>query len=164
MMTTKNSYAASLTMPSEREIVMTRVFDAPRKLVFQVYTDPQQIPNWWGRRSHTTRVDKMDVRVGGLWRYIESDEAGSEACFNGEYREIVPPEKIVSTFEFEGMPGHIGLVTTVFEELPDGRTRLTETSLFPSSEDRDGIIASGMEEGANETWDRLAEVLARAAR
>ena len=163
-MKTQNSYAASLTMPSDREIVMTRVFDAPRKLVFQVYTDPQQIPHWWGKRSHTTRVDKMDVRPGGLWRYIESDETGNEYCFNGEYREIVPPEKIVHTFEFEGMPGHIGLVTSVFEELPDGKTRLTETSVFPSIEDRDGIIASGMEEGANETWDRLAEVLARAAR
>ncbi len=161
-MPTKNSSTPTLTMPSDREITMTRVFDAPRELVFKAYTDPNRIPQWWGLRSSATTVDKMDVRPGGVWRFIQRDTAGNEFGFNGEYREILPPERLVSTFEFEGMPGHIVVDTATFEELPGGKTRLTVTSLFASVEDRDGMLASGMEGGANETWDRLTELLANA--
>jgi uncharacterized protein YndB with AHSA1/START domain len=151
---------ASLTTPSDREIVMTRVFDAPRALVWEAYTDPKQIPQWWGLRSHTTIVDELDVRPGGKWRYIQRAADGAEYAFHGEYREIVPPSRLVSTFEFEGMPGHVVVDTATFDEV-DGKTRVTVTSLFASTEDRDGMLQSGMAEGANETWDRLAELLER---
>jgi uncharacterized protein YndB with AHSA1/START domain len=144
---------------SDREFVMTRVFNAPRELVFQVYTDPAAAPQWWGPRYLTTTVDKMDVRPGGLWRFIQRGPDGKEYAFRGEYIEIVRPSKIVSTFEFEAMPGHIVTDTLLFEQVGN-KTRLTATSLFQSPEDLDGMMQSGMEGGANETWDRLEEVLA----
>ncbi len=160
-MSAKSSSASTLTMPSDREITMTRIFNAPRELVFKAYTDPNLIPQWWGLRSHTTTVDKMDVRPGGLWRFVEHDAEGNENGFKGEYREILPPERLVNTFEWDGMPDHISVDSATFEELPGGKTKLTVTSRFTSVEDRDGMLASGMERGANETWDRLAELLAK---
>lgn len=153
------SSSATLMLLSDREIVMTRVFDAPHELVFKAHTDPSLVPQWWGQRGNVTIVDKMDVRPGGAWRFVQRQSDGIEYGFHGEYREIVSPELLVNTFEFEGMPGHVVVDTAVFEALPDGKTRLTVTSLFASVEDRDGMLASGMEGGANETWDRLAELL-----
>jgi uncharacterized protein YndB with AHSA1/START domain len=147
-------------MPSDREVSMTRVFNAPRELVFAAYTDPRHVPNWWGLRRSTTIVDKMDVRPGGLWRYIQREPDGAEYGFNGEYREVVPPERLVYTFEFEGLPGHVVVDTVTFEEEENGKTRVTALSLFANVEDRDGMVASGMEFGANESWDRLEELLA----
>jgi uncharacterized protein YndB with AHSA1/START domain len=157
-MSVANISATTFTQPSDREIVMSRVFDAPRELVFAAYTDPQHIPHWWGPRNMTTIVDRMDVRPSGVWRYIHKGPDGEEYGFNGEYREVVPPERLVSTFEFEGMPGHIVVDTAVFEE-QDGKTKVTVTSHFRSREDRDGMLESGMESGATESWDRLAELL-----
>lgn len=157
-MVEKPSAATTFSRLSDREYVMTRVFDAPRDLVFAAYTDPKHIPRWWGQRSSTTIVDKMDVRPGGGWRYIQRDPDGNEYAFNGEYREIVPPERLVSTFEFEGMPGHVVVDSATFAEI-DGKTTVTVTSLFQSAEDLDGMLDSGMESGANESWDRLAELL-----
>jgi uncharacterized protein YndB with AHSA1/START domain len=162
-MPTKSQNASTLTLPSDREIVMTRDFDAPRELVFKAYTDPDAIPQWWGLRANTTTVAMMDVRPGGRWRFVQRDPAGVEYGFNGEYREVVPPERLVSTFEFEGLPGHVVTDTATFIALPGGRTRVTVTSHFASQEDRDGMLQSGMEGGANETWDRLAELLARSS-
>ena len=159
-MSAKNSSTSTLTMPSDREIVMTRVFDAPRELVFKAYTDPILIVQWWGLRSNTTRIDKMDVRPGGFWRFVQHDTNGNEFGFKGEYREIVPPKRIVNTFEFEGMPGYIVIDTAILEELPNGKTKLTATSLFATIGDRDGMLNSGMESGATESWDRLTELLA----
>ena len=159
-MTEQNTSASTLSTPSDLEIVMTRVFDAPRALVFEAYTDPRHVPHWWGLRGNTTIVDKMDVRPGGQWRYIQRAPDGTEYAFNGEYREVAPPERLVSTFEFEGMPGHIAVDAAQFEER-DGKTTLTVTSTFTTKEERDGMLQSGMEGGANETWDRLAELLAR---
>jgi uncharacterized protein YndB with AHSA1/START domain len=142
---------------------MTRVFDAPRELVFEAYTNPAQIPHWWGPREVTTIVDQMDVRPGGVWRYIQRDQDGNEYPFNGEYREIVPPERLVYTFsfefEFEGTPIQTVVNTATFEER-DGKTTLTVNSLFQSIEDRDSMIESGAESGMTESWDRLAEHLA----
>jgi len=149
----------TLTLPSDREIMMTRVFDAPLELVFRVVTDPELIPRWWGPRYLTTRVDRMDLRVGGTWRFIQTAPDGSEFAFRGEYREITPPSRIVQTFEFELMPGHVVQETMTLEET-DGVTSLTVVSLFDSNEDRDGMLNSGMESGAVETHDRLAELLA----
>jgi uncharacterized protein YndB with AHSA1/START domain len=151
----------TLTLPSDREIVMTRVFDAPRELVFKAYTDPNIIPQWWGLRGSTTIVDKLDLRSDGVWRFIQREQDGSEYAFNGVYREIVPPERLVYTFEFEPMPGHVLLETITFEE-HDGKTTLTDHALFDNVEDRDGMLASGMEAGAAETMDRLAELLIKA--
>jgi uncharacterized protein YndB with AHSA1/START domain len=145
--------------PSDQVVVMTRIFDAPRERLFEAYTDPGAIPLWWGPRRYTTTVDVMDVRPGGVWRFVQHDADGNDYAFNGEYREIVKPERLTSTFEFEGMPGHVLIETVTFEE-HDGKTKLTSTTLFQTVEDRDGMLKSGMEEGAAESMDRLAEYLA----
>lgn len=155
-----NHNLTTLTLPTDREIVLSRIFDAPRELMFKVTTDPELIPHWWGRSANTTIVDQMDVRPGGVWRYIQRSPDGVELAFNGVYREIVPPERIVYTFEFEGYPGHIMVETVTYEDL-GSRTRLTSTALFESVEDRDGMLQSGMEEGALETWNQLEELLVR---
>jgi uncharacterized protein YndB with AHSA1/START domain len=147
--------------PGRQEIVLRRVLDAPRELVFKTMTDPSLIPNWWGPKGLTTVVEKMDVRPGGAWRFVQRDPDGNEFAFNGVYHEVLPPERLVYTFEFEGVPGHVLLETVTFEEL-DGKTRLTDRSVFQTVEDRDAMVQSGMESGAKETMDRLAELLARA--
>jgi uncharacterized protein YndB with AHSA1/START domain len=149
----------TLTILSDTEIEMTRVFDAPRELVFKAYTDPELIPKWWGQRSAVTIVDVMDVRPGGKWRYIQRSPEGEEYAFRGEYREVSPPDRLVSTFEFEGMPGHVSVDDlTLVEE--NGRTTMIVKGIFASKDDRDGMLASGMEAGAAELYDRLAELLA----
>jgi len=147
-----------LTLPSDRAIAQTRIFDAPRDRVFQVYTDPQRIPEWWGPKRHTTTVAQMDVRPGGVWRFVTRYADGREEDFHGEYREITPPERIVQTFELEGMPGHVAVETLTLEDL-NGQTRLTVTSVFDTAADRDAMLEPGAEEGARETWDRLAALL-----
>jgi uncharacterized protein YndB with AHSA1/START domain/pimeloyl-ACP methyl ester carboxylesterase len=116
------------------------------------------IPRWWGPRDYTTTVDKMDLRPGGVWRFVNGAPGGKLFGFNGVYREIVRPERIVQTFEFEGTPGHIAVETVTFEE-HEGRTRVTVRSLFETKEDRDGMVASGMEEGAKKSMERLDELL-----
>jgi uncharacterized protein YndB with AHSA1/START domain len=146
----------SLSLPSDREIVMTRVFNAPRHLVFEAHTKPEHFRSWWGPSGYTLPVCDMDFRPGGKWRFVSRSAEGQEDAFRGEFREIVPPERIVWTFEWEGLPGHISVETLVFEEVEAGKTRLVATSVFDSKEDRDGMVESGMEAGASETWDRLA--------
>ena len=128
--------------------------------MFAAYTDPELIPEWWGPRGTTTIVDQMDVRPGGAWRFVHRDPDGTETGFRGTYREVTPPERIVQTFEWEGMPGHVMVDTATFEDL-GGRTKVTTTSLFHTPEERDGMLASGMERGLTETHDRLAELLAQ---
>jgi uncharacterized protein YndB with AHSA1/START domain len=149
----------TFTLPSDREIVMERVFDAPRKVVFDAWSRPDLIPKWWGPRRFTTTVDEMDVRPGGRWRYVQHDAAGNEYAFHGEFRAIEVPERIVYTFEFEGMPGHVILESATLEE-HDGKTKLTVTDLFDTVEDRDGMFGSGMPAGASESQDRFAGLLA----
>jgi len=153
---------AAVTTPTDREIHIVREFDAPRDLVFSVYTDPELIPEWWGPRGTTTTVDRMDPRAGGDWRFVIRNADGTETAFRGTYREITPPERIVQTFEWEGLPGHVSVETAVFEDLGD-RTRVVNTTLFHTTEERDGMLASDMERGMNETFARLDEVLARLA-
>jgi len=147
--------------PGDHAIIMARVFNAPRELIFTVMTDPKRIPQWWGQRNTTTIVDKMDVQAGGLWRYIQRDQQGNEFAFHGVYHAITAPERVVNTFEFEGMPGHVLLETMTLEAQADGTTKLTVTSVFQSVADRDGMLSSGMEAGANESYDRLDELLAK---
>ena len=155
---TSSSNATTFTMPSDREIVITRVFDAPRRLVFEALTKPEHLKHWWGMKSLTMVVCEMDFRPGGAWRFVMRGPDGNDYGFRGEYREIVPPERVVSTFEFEGMPGHVSLETLTLDEL-DGKTKLTSTCLYQSVEDRDGHFNSGMEAGTRESYDRLAELL-----
>jgi uncharacterized protein YndB with AHSA1/START domain len=145
--------------PGRHDIIMTREFDAPRDLVFKVCNDPKHIPNWWGPRRLTTTVDKLEVKSGGQWRFIQHDEQGNEFAFHGVYHAIIAPERTVMTFEFEGFPGHVSMETSRFESLLDNRTRITTVSVFQSVEDRDGMVATGMEEGAIESWDRVEEIL-----
>ena len=160
---TNAQQTAIVTTPTDREIHIERIFDAPRDRVFATFTDPALIPERWGPHGTTTTVDRMDVEVGGGWRYVIRSEDGSETGFRGTYREVSPPERLVSTFEWEGMPGHVSVDTSVFEDLGDGRTKIVTTSLFHTDEERDGMIGSGMEAGLNETYARLDEVLARRA-
>jgi uncharacterized protein YndB with AHSA1/START domain len=154
--------AATVTTPTDREIHVERIFAAPRDLVYAAFTDPELAPEWYGPRGTTTIVDRMDVRPGGEWRFVSRDADGNETAFRGTYREVTPPERIVQTFEWEGMPGHVSVETAVLEDLGD-RTRLTVTSVFDTTEDRDGMLGSGMEQGMNETYARLDELLARLA-
>ncbi|HET9920413.1 MAG TPA: SRPBCC family protein [Ktedonobacteraceae bacterium] len=146
--------------PGKQEIVITREFDAPRELVFKVITDPALVPQWWGPRRLTTEVDKMDVRPGGQWRFVHRDAEGNTYGFHGVYHEILAPERIIDTFEFEGLPetGHVTLETMKLEALPGGRTRLITQSVFQSVADRDGMLQSGMEEGVHDMYDRLEEL------
>jgi uncharacterized protein YndB with AHSA1/START domain len=155
--------ATTFTLPSDREIVMERVFDAPPEVVFRAYTEPDLVPKWWGPRRLTTTVEEMDVAPGSVWRYLQHDAEGNEYAFHGRYREIQAPERLVYTFEFEGMMGHVLLETATFEAR-DGKTKLTVTDLFDTVEDRDGMLQSGMEEGASESCDRLAELLTALSR
>jgi uncharacterized protein YndB with AHSA1/START domain len=144
--------------PGKQEILVTRVFDASPKLVFKAYTDPDLIRQWLGPRRMTMTIKQMDVRPGGSWRYVHSDPEGNEYGFHGVFHAVVPHERLVQTFEFEGVPGHVSLDTAIFEAM-DGKTKVTLQSVFQSVEDRDGMVASGMEEGMNEGLDRLDEVL-----
>jgi uncharacterized protein YndB with AHSA1/START domain len=144
--------------PGKQEIVITRVFDAPRDLVFRISTDPSLIPQWWGPRKYETIVDKMDVRPGGEWRFINRDDKGNEYTFHGFYHEIVAPERTVQTFEYEGAPGHISLETCQMVD-QDGKTLMINTAVYQSVEDRDAMIQSGMAEGAEDLFDRLAELV-----
>ncbi len=153
---------ATVTTPTDREIHIERIFDAPRDQVFAVYTDPELIPEWWGPHGTTTAVDQMDVKAGGSWRYVIQNSDGSETGFRGTYREVSPPERIVQTFEWEGMPGHVSVDTATFEDLGE-RTKVVTTSIFHTPEERDGMLGSGMEGGLNETYARLDEVLAKLA-
>ena len=137
---------ATVTTPTDREIHIERVFDAPRDRVFAAFTDPELIPEWWGPHGTTTIVDRMDVRAGGSWRFVTRDPDGTEQGFRGTYREVTPPERIVQTWEWEGMPGHVSIETATFEDLGD-RTRMTSVALYHTTEERDGMLASGMERG-----------------
>jgi uncharacterized protein YndB with AHSA1/START domain len=150
----KGNGELTVTLPSDREIVMTRVFDAPRASVFEAHSKCEHIKRWWG----SNLTCEMDFRPGGTYRFVQHAPDGGEHAFRGEYREIVAPERIVQTFEFEGMPGHVAVETLTFDE-QDGKTTLTSTSVYQSVEDRDGIIATGMESGAAESLDRLADLL-----
>jgi uncharacterized protein YndB with AHSA1/START domain len=151
-----------LTTPGDREIVTERIFEASRERVFDAMTNPELIPLWWGPREMAVIVDKMEVVVGGAWRFVNHNDDGTENGFRGTYREISPPERIVQTFEWEGMPGHVVIETATLEDL-GVRTKLTIVSLFHTTEERDGMFNSGMERGVSESHSRLDELLAGSA-
>ncbi|MCA9867030.1 MAG: SRPBCC family protein [Anaerolineae bacterium] len=145
--------------PGEAQLEMARVFDAPRELVFKAYTDATLVPRWWGPRYLTTTVDKLEARSGGSWRFVQRAPDGGIHAFHGVYHDVTAPERLVYTFEYEGMPGHVMLETVVFEDM-GGKTRVVVGGAFQSAADRDGMIESGMEEGAEESNQRLDELLA----
>lgn len=149
------------TLPSDTEITMSRTFDAPRHLVWAAMTQPQHIKRWWGRGNELDVT--LDFRPGGSYRYVEHAEDGNDYAFRGEIREIVPEERVVQTFEFEGMPGHIAVETMTLEE-QDGKTVVTSTSSFSNKEDRDGMLNSGMQDGAKQSYDALDALLAELQR
>jgi len=158
-MATASKFDLKVTRVSDTELVLTRELDAPRELVFKAMTDPTLVSRWWGPRKYRTVVDELDARPGGKWRMHNIGADGSDHAFRGEFREVTPPERIVWTFEYEPLPGHISVETMVLAER-DGRTLLTVRDQFSSKEDLDGMVNSGMESGARESYERLDEVLA----
>lgn len=160
-MATKNQTKVKVE-PGKQELFIIREFDAPRELVFKAFTDPKLLVKWMGPRELSLRFDKFEAGSGGSWRFIHSDKEGNEFGFHGVCHEETVPERIIRTFEFEGLPqkGHVALETARFEVLPENRTKLTVQSVFQSVADRDGMVQSGMEEGVRESHERLDEVLA----
>jgi uncharacterized protein YndB with AHSA1/START domain len=157
----KNTGTLKVTTPTDQEIVLTRVFDAPRQMVFDAFTKPELLKRWFGPRGWSLVVCETDFRVGGSWRFVLRGPDGTEMGMRGVYREIVPPERTVHTESFDDFPGE-SIVTAVWAE-DRGKTTLTATIRYPSQEVRDAVINSGMEHGAAESYDKLAEVLASIA-
>ena len=138
---------------------ITREFDAPPAKVFRAHTDPDLVVQWLGPRDHEMRIDHFDCRTGGSYRYLHLS-GGNEYGFHGSFHEVRPAELIVQTFTFEGMPDGVALERIRFDDLGDGRTRLVSTSLVDSFADSDAFVASGMEDGIREGYERLDELLA----
>jgi len=149
---------ATITTPAEREIQVERVFDAPLARVWSAFTEPELLAQWWGR-GNKLEIVCMEVERGGHWRFVEHGPDGDHG-FEGRYREVTPTERIVWTFEWDGMPGHVAVETVEFSDLGDGRTKVTSTSLFHTVEERDGMLHSGMETGLNEAYAALDRLLA----
>ena len=146
-----------------QELVLERIFDAPRDLVWRVMTDPARVTNWWGPHGYTTTVEEMDVRVGGRWRWINHTTSGESAPFKGEYLEVDPPARLVQTetFDVPGFDDKQAINTLTLEDLGGTRTRVVARSRFPSVEDLEGALATGMIGGALQTYDRLADEIAK---
>ncbi len=153
--------AMKVTLPSDREIVLTRAFDAPRELVFEVWTRPEHVRNWWGPRNSTKVLFEAEVRPGGSWRYVILNGEGVEVPFTGVYQEVEPPDRLVYTEMYDVEPFNSGdpALNTVIFTNEAGRTLVTVTTAYPSKEVRDMVLSTGMESGAAESYDRLAEVL-----
>jgi uncharacterized protein YndB with AHSA1/START domain len=152
---------ARITTPGDRDIHIERIFNALRERVWRAFTDPSLVAQWWGRGNKLV-IEKMEVERGGHWRFVEHSADGVHG-FEGRYREVTPPERLVQTFEWDGMPGHVAIETVIFEDLGDGRTKVVNTSLFHTTEERDGMLQSGMEGGLNESYAALDRLLARPA-
>jgi uncharacterized protein YndB with AHSA1/START domain len=162
-MATTSSGSAIVTLPTDEQILITREFDAPRHLVYEAWTTPELVRRWWNAKRGEVTVAEIDLRVGGRWRYVMVTPDGMEVGFHGEYREIVPNERIVSTETYEGLPEGVSdedgsTVNTATFADADGRTILTILVQAPSKETRDAIIDSGMEAGLQDALDLLEEV------
>jgi uncharacterized protein YndB with AHSA1/START domain len=156
--TTNSAGATTFTLPSDREIAATRVFDAPRRLVFEAHTNPKHVPNWMlGPEGWTMPVCEIDLRPGGTWHFVWRKADGSEMAMRGTYKEVAPPERIVTTESWgEPWPETINTVSLIEK---DGKTTLTMTVLYPSIEARDAALKTGMKDGMTQSFDRLAEYL-----
>jgi uncharacterized protein YndB with AHSA1/START domain len=160
MTTTTHPEAQIVADPDVPIVRITREFDAPPEKVYRAHVDPDLVAQWMGPNSTTMRIDQWDARTGGSWRYVATDENG-EYGFRGCFHELRENELIVQTFTFEGMPDGVALEKLVLEDIGNGRTRLTATSLVDSFEGRDGFLASGMEVGVHEGYAKLDDLLAR---
>jgi uncharacterized protein YndB with AHSA1/START domain len=149
---------ATITTPTDRQIRTERIFNAPRDRVWKAFTNPELVAQWWGRGNKVV-LEKFEPKTGGRWRFVEHGPEGTNG-FEGRYREVTPPGRIVQTFEWDGMPGHVIVETMTLEDLGDGRTKLVNISLFHTPEERDGMLSSGMEQGMNESYAALDRVLA----
>jgi uncharacterized protein YndB with AHSA1/START domain len=156
-MATTSSGTAKVTLPTDEQILITREFDAPRHLVYRAYTTPELVRRWWSAKRGEMTTCEIDLRVGGAWRYVMVADGGFEVAFHGEYREIVPNERLVSTEVYEGFPDGEALDTLTFTEV-DGRTLLTLLVEHANKEHRDAHINSGMEDGMQDAMDLLEEV------
>jgi uncharacterized protein YndB with AHSA1/START domain len=161
-MTVTSSGRATLTLPNEKQILITREFDAPRQLVYKAWTTPELVERWWHAKRGRVTLVEIDLRAGGTWRYVMVADDGTEVGFHGEYREVVPGERIVSTEVYEGLPPGIpeeqaATVNTVTFSEANGRTLLTLLIEAPNSTSRDAIIESGMELGLQDALDLLDE-------
>jgi len=155
---TQASNKAKITTPADREIHIERIFDAPRDAVWRAFTEPDLLAQWWGRGNKLV-IEKFELERGGHWRFVEHSADGAHG-FEGRYREVTAPERVVQTFEWDGMPGHVVVEHVTLEDLGDGRTRIVNVSLFHTTEERDGMLHSGMEQGLNESYAALDKVLA----
>lgn len=146
--------------PGKQELTSSTTIDAPRELVFKAYTDPKLFAQWWGPRGYENRIEKFDCRPGGEWRVKQVTPDGSEYSFRGVTHDVVANERICQTFEYLGVPGHVALQTATFEAVGN-KTRISAQIVFQSVMDRDGMVASGMQRGADESMERLQELLAK---
>jgi uncharacterized protein YndB with AHSA1/START domain len=150
--------AAVVTTPTDREIRIERLFEAPRERVWRALTDPALLAQWWGRGNRLV-IERLEVERGGHWRFVEHGPDGV-AGFEGRFREVTPPERLVQTFEWDGMPGYVAVDTMTLEDLGDGRTKLVTESLFHTREERDSMLSSGMEGGIEQSYAALDRLLA----
>lgn len=153
------AYVQTTAEPGRQELFIVYELDAPRELVYKVMTDPALAGEWRAPADLTTKMEMMDVHPGGQWRMVQRDPEGKEYAFHGVYHTLKFPERIISTFEWEALPDHVLLETYSFEELPGNRTRVTDQAVFQSVADRDGMLATGMENGAVEMVKRLNDLL-----
>ncbi|MDQ6674052.1 MAG: SRPBCC family protein [Chloroflexota bacterium] len=161
-MSTHNAQTASrvmVTTPTDREIRIERVFNAPRERVWRAMTEPALVAEWWGRGNRLD-IERLEVERGGHWRFVEHSPEGVHG-FEGRFREVTPPERVVQTFEWDGMPGYVVVNTTTLHDLGDGRTRVVTESLFHTTDERDGMLSSGMQSGLEQSYAALDALLAR---
>jgi uncharacterized protein YndB with AHSA1/START domain len=147
-----------VTATGEREVRIERIFEAPRERVWRAMTDPKLVAQWWGRGNKLV-IERLEVERGGHWRFVEHAPEGVHG-FEGRFREVTPPARVVQTFEWDGMPGHVVVNTMTLESLEGERTRLVTVSLFLTAEERDGMLSSGMEQGLNQSYRALDRLLA----
>ncbi len=163
MATSKTTNKTNITAePGKHDFIMIQEFDAPRELVFRAYTDPQLLVRWLGPSRLTMTIAQFEPVSGGRWRYLHQGEDGQAHGFHGVFHEVTAPERIIQTFEYEGLPekGHVTLETAHFDALPGGRTRVTSQAVYQSPADRDGALQSGMLEGVEDSYSRLDALLA----
>jgi uncharacterized protein YndB with AHSA1/START domain len=156
-MAVTSSGTATVTLPADEQILITREFNAPKHLVYEAWTTPEHVKRWWNAKRGEVTIAEIDLRVGGRWRYVMVTDDGFEVGFHGEFREIVPNERIVATEVYEGMPEGEAVNTVTFTEM-DGRTTLTILVQHTSKEHRDAHIDSGMEAGMQDAFDLLEQV------
>ena len=157
--TNEQAGKSTMTLQGDREIRVERIFNAPRDKVWRAYTERELVAQWWGR-GNPLDVEKFDLKPGGSWRFVEKFD-GKSMGFEGRFIEVTPQERLVQTFGWDGMTEGEMMDTAEFHDLGDGRTKLVNVSLFHTTEERDGMLHSGMETGLNESYAALDDLLAR---